>query len=161
VYAGNGGSVYRSNDDGDHWTPANTGLAGQEVLALAVRGTTLFAAIYGGGVFRSDNHGDSWTNVTGDITIFVEALGVMSDNSVFVGTHAAGGSTGVFRSTNNGNTWTSLGGLPNTPIAALAGQRDEPVRRHSGQQRLAVSAALRAAQGPAATPGPMTASLGR
>ncbi|MGH7452726.1 MAG: T9SS type A sorting domain-containing protein, partial [bacterium] len=46
--------VFRSTDNGEHWTPINTGLTYAYVIALAINSKGyLFAGTDGGGVFRS------------------------------------------------------------------------------------------------------------
>ena len=55
------GGVYRSTDNGAHWTTANTGLTGISVYIFAVSGTNLFAANDGVGVSLSTDNGATWT----------------------------------------------------------------------------------------------------
>ena len=52
LFAGTGGGVYRSTNNGTSWTPVNTGLWNLSVYALAVSGTKLFAGTQGNGVWR-------------------------------------------------------------------------------------------------------------
>ena len=49
LFAGTGGGVFLSTNNGKSWTP--TGLTRAWVSALAVSGTNLFAGTWGGGVW--------------------------------------------------------------------------------------------------------------
>ncbi len=52
-FAGTDGGVFRSSDNGDNWSPINTGLTDTDVLALAFNSNgDIFAGTNGGGVFR-------------------------------------------------------------------------------------------------------------
>ena len=91
------------------WVQTN-GPWGGDVLALAVSGSNIFAALVPGGVYRSTNNGTSWTAVDSGLpaNIYVTSLAVSSSN-IFAGT--LGG--GVFLSTNSGTSWTAVdSGLP-------------------------------------------------
>src|SRR6187431_3065848 len=57
--AGDIGTLYRSIDHGQHWTPSGTGLTGV-VAALTANGSTLFAGT-SSGVFRSTDGGGTWS----------------------------------------------------------------------------------------------------
>ena len=57
--ASDGGGVFRSTDNGDHWT--QTGLTNTYVLSLAINSSGhIFAGTFGG-LFRSTDNGDNWT----------------------------------------------------------------------------------------------------
>lgn len=60
LFAGTMGGVYRSTDRGESWTDGNSGMKNAAVQALALEGTTLYAATWGGGVFRSSDRGNNW-----------------------------------------------------------------------------------------------------
>ncbi len=61
IFAGTGGGVFRSTDNGDNWSAINTGLTNTRVLALAMNSNgDIFAGTRGGGVFRSSDNGDNW-----------------------------------------------------------------------------------------------------
>ncbi|MEO8432265.1 MAG: hypothetical protein ABI592_12200 [Acidobacteriota bacterium] len=59
-----GSGVYRSTNGGASWAPANTGIQGAGVTALATTftGGTVYAGT-GAGVFRTSNGGASWSGV--------------------------------------------------------------------------------------------------
>jgi len=54
LFAGTAQGVFRSRDQGESWTPVNTGLTNTAILALALDPRqVLYAGTEGGGVFRS------------------------------------------------------------------------------------------------------------
>ena len=61
LFAGTGGGVFLSTNNGTSWKQVNNGLMDTNILSLAVSGTNLFAGTYGSGVFLSTNNGASWT----------------------------------------------------------------------------------------------------
>jgi photosystem II stability/assembly factor-like uncharacterized protein len=116
IFAGTtgcGDGVYRSTDNGDNWTLANTGLTSTDVVALAINSANghIFAGTYsqmgeGGGMFRSTDNGDTWTEQNNGFTAYdVNAVVINSAGYIFAG--AAGG---VFRSTNGGESWLDISG---------------------------------------------------
>jgi len=131
VFAGTyqNGGVFRSNDDGDSWTPVNTGLTCGNVVALAVNASgDLFAGTTGcgAGVFRSTDDGDHWELVNAGLTSTdVTALAVASNGHLFAGTVSQFGvGGGVFRSIDNGDTWTPAGLDQHDVNALTAGPYD-------------------------------------
>lgn len=86
---GQGTGVYTSSNNGANWTAVNTGLTNQQIWALAVSTSNLFAGSYAG-VFLSKNNGTNWTNV-GLSSQIVHAFAI-SGNNIFAGT-----SNGVFQ----------------------------------------------------------------
>jgi uncharacterized protein (TIGR03437 family) len=99
--------VFRSTDNGQNWTAANTGLTNLSIWALAVNGTNVFAGTEGGGVFRSTDNGQNWTAVNADLprdgdgAIYVYALAA-NGGPLFAGVIGEA----LFRSSDNGQTWT-------------------------------------------------------
>jgi photosystem II stability/assembly factor-like uncharacterized protein len=124
--AGCGDGIYRSTDNGDSWTLANTGLTSTDVATLAVNDSNghIFAGTHsvmgqGGGMFRSTDNGDTWTEQNSHFT----ALDVNSVAINFLGHIFAGADGGVFRSKNDGDHWTDVSsGLvpPNGNVWAVA-----------------------------------------
>jgi hypothetical protein len=122
LFAGTGGGVFLSTDEGATWTAVNSGLT-HAVNAFAISGTNIFAGT-GGGVFRSTNNGTSWDSVnTGLRFRSIQSLAV-ADTDLLAGTSGdpLGDPTGgIFRSTNNGAMWTNISPpLSNTHIPAIA-----------------------------------------
>ena len=103
----NAGTLYRSTDHGQHWTPANTGFIGVP-LSFTNNATSLFVATLTDGIFRSMNDGANWTALAGTNALSPNKL-LYANGVLYVGS----GVTGVYRSTDNGGTFTaSSNGLP-------------------------------------------------
>ncbi len=120
LFAGAQNGVFLSTNNGTSWTAINNGLFDQ-IDALLVNGTNLFAGVMGagtdGGVFLSTNNGASWTSVKNNLPINDITALAESGTVLFAGTHGAG----IFRSTNNGTSWTALtSGLTNLYVNSLA-----------------------------------------
>jgi len=105
IFAGthsSGGGLHRSVDGGNTWE--SVGFAGDEVVALVISGSTVFAGmekqVANGGVWRSLDNGDTWTHVLSDVKGF--SLGY-SDSTVYVAT-----SDNLYRSLDDGDTWTQV-----------------------------------------------------
>jgi photosystem II stability/assembly factor-like uncharacterized protein len=108
--------VFRSEDAGATWNPANDGLTSTAIYSLAAGGGYLLAGSFGSGVFVSTNEGDSWTAANDGLTSpYVYSLAVKE--TVFY----AGTVDGVFRSTDKGTAWNPVNaGITNNAIKALA-----------------------------------------
>ena len=116
VFAGTtgcGDGVYRSTDNGDSWTLANTALTSTDVVALAINSINgraslpeFFLRCEGGGIFRSTDNGDTWTERNRAFTAYdVDAVAINSASYIF-----AGANGGIFRSTNGGDSWIDISG---------------------------------------------------
>ena len=106
-----GGGAFRSTDNGDSWTPLNTGFPDGTFLSLTINANGyIFAGgdPLGGpvGVLRSTDNGDSWEPVNNGLTTSngINALIVTAGGSLFAGSYG----DGVFRSTDNGDNWTQV-----------------------------------------------------
>jgi hypothetical protein len=114
LFAGTGGGVFLSTNNGTNWTAVNSGLTTTAVVSLAVNGSNLFAGTSSGGVFLSTNNGSTWTALSPGWTIPVNAL-VVSGQNLFAGTTG-----GVVLSTDNGINWTAANsGLTSTNVQTL------------------------------------------
>jgi len=101
--------IYKSTDNGATWTP--TGLSGEAVFSILVKGTYIFAGTNTNGVFRSADNGATWTAINNGIALNVQALAI-SGTTLFAGTN---GGSGAYISTDNGDTWIGKNsGLPTT-----------------------------------------------
>jgi hypothetical protein len=100
IFAGGYGGVSLSTDGGVTWTNRSSGLPGEEVSALAVCDSVVFAGTFGAGVFVSTDNGASWdtSNVGMPMTYLFEVGSIGS--TVF-----AAGDDGVFFTTNSGASW--------------------------------------------------------
>jgi photosystem II stability/assembly factor-like uncharacterized protein len=121
IFAGTGGGVYLSTNNGTSWTPVNNGLTDLWITAFAVRDSIIFAGTRdGGGVFRSNDNGVNWTAVNNGITnTYIRSL-IVCDSTIYAGTGWFNG--GVFKSNDNGANWVKIyNGLADSlDIVALA-----------------------------------------
>jgi photosystem II stability/assembly factor-like uncharacterized protein len=101
LYAGTGEGVFRTSDNGDHWT--NVSFVYSQVRGLEVTPSGAILAGTEADVFRSTDGGATWvdTNSQAAPLDFAVNLHGTSGVSLFVG----GSPTGVRKSTNDGVTW--------------------------------------------------------
>ena len=121
TYAGTwGGGVYKSTDQGGHWT--YSGLIGQKIRSMAIVGGNMFAGTHTG-IWLSTDNGGTWTSVNGPNQVLLYAYVMQGAGPYLV----AGGYNGISRTSDAGNTWTvDTTGLTNPayPVAdvrAIAG----------------------------------------
>ena len=109
-----GAGVFHSTDNGDSWTPINSGLEALTVLAIAVNSKgDVFAGTLLGGLFRSSDNGASWTrkliSLIRPVTYeTVSAIAVDNNDMLYAGTGSFLGLSeidGVYYSPNDGNNW--------------------------------------------------------
>jgi hypothetical protein len=122
IYAGTGGGVFLSTNNGTSWADISAGLNGFEVSSLAIDsngtgGINLIAVAFDpstgwGGIFLSTNRGASWTEVADSLHTPVGAQGVRQ--SLIVTPNGTGGTNvfyggtftnGLLHSTDNGASW--------------------------------------------------------
>jgi len=118
VYAGSfGGGVFKSEDAGKTWRPANEGLTDPFVYVVMVApDKAVFAGTLRGGIFRSQNQGKSWAPVNTGLERLETHVLAHHQGSLYAGT-----GSGVYRSANGGTTWISDNeGLKNLLIRAFA-----------------------------------------
>ena len=146
LYAGTGyGGLFKSTDQGENWSPANTGLPYYQVGILVIdpkTPTTLYAGM-GYGLSRSTNGGNNWSpvntgldlddrNVHNGVNIpAVNALAIdpATPTTLFAGQPRAG----VFKSTDGGRIWNSASvGLPTLVIKTLVIDPKTPTTLYVG-----------------------------
>ena len=100
--------VYRSTDDGMHWSQHNTGLTNLDVRALLhLPGGIVLAGTWGGGIFRSTNNGVDWAPSNSGISLQsrnIQKIRKADDGTVYAITT----SDPVYRSTDNGSSWVKV-----------------------------------------------------
>ncbi len=109
---------YLSDDQGQTWKQANTGLANTSVSAILVTptGSTL-AAAENGHLFRAAGTGDDWLFDWLFGTTPVTDLAIGRSGMIFAGTRGAG----VYRSTDDGVTWQQMNnGLTTVSVSSVA-----------------------------------------
>ncbi len=99
--AGNGG-IYRSVDNGDNWTAANSGIQYPgKVFGFCLLGQKIVAAV-STDIFISANNGDSWQNIKPPNNTY-DVKAVAYDGTYL---YAALHGSGIARSGDEGSTWT-------------------------------------------------------
>jgi photosystem II stability/assembly factor-like uncharacterized protein len=118
LFACTSDGIYRSTDNGAHWTLVNQGMVAAHVTALAAIGTTVVAGTHAGGVHLTTDHGANWSSVgTGLPHLSPVTAFLLQDSAILAGTMYEG----VYRSTDYGASWHEINnGLTDSTITALA-----------------------------------------
>lgn len=106
------GLLYRSENGGNSWTPARSGLPEAKVMALAFARTaqpTLFV-LMDRGLWRSTDRAATWHHVTG--LPEGDLVAMQRDPSTPEGLFVASGRGSLYRSTNGGESWVEVESLP-------------------------------------------------
>lgn len=112
--------IYRSTDNGATWAPAKNGLTSTFILALAARGTTLYAADNGNGIYRSDDGAATWRRFDAGLRGRTVTTIAAQGDTVF-----AGGFGGLVRATPNIQSWSERNsGLPGRFVNTVAASSD-------------------------------------
>ena len=107
IFAGtNSGGVYLSTNNGQSWSPANSGLPIGELASIAINGSMIFGASYNNGVYLSTNNGTSWSAVNSGLANRNVLCVAAKDSLILAGTD-----NGIFLSHDNGSNWIPTGGL--------------------------------------------------
>ncbi|MBS1911245.1 MAG: hypothetical protein JST22_04610 [Bacteroidetes bacterium] len=119
LYASAGtNGTYRSDDNGDTWTAAGTGLLNVGLRAFAADTSgAIYAASYGDGVYYSADHGSWESRSSGLLNSDVRALATSPAGTVFAGTNGGG----LYRRRNG--TWERVA-LSRATITALLAAPD-------------------------------------
>jgi len=121
-------ALYRTTDDGRHWTALSTGLPTQffsSALAVAPAGPLLLGTGHAG-LFRSEDLGATWSPAgAGLVNSVVLALAFGSPGTLFAGTPQ-----GLYRSRDDGATWTRV--LAGPQLGTLAVDRRSPETVYAG-----------------------------
>ncbi|HET7153310.1 MAG TPA: T9SS type A sorting domain-containing protein [Candidatus Kapabacteria bacterium] len=116
------GGVFRSTDDGLHWSFESIGLPSTllPINSLVLHGTDLFAGTYNGNVFLSSDYGTSWTLINNGLPY--QYVGEVVNDLAFIGTDFfAATDSGLYRSVDSGLHWARMmDGMPNTGIEMIA-----------------------------------------
>jgi hypothetical protein len=123
IWAGTTGHVFRTTNQGVHWTASNIGVAGQVVgLALGNSDTVVYAVVAGltsdsnAHFLKSANGGATWLKPATNFPMTpANCLTRSSSGQLFVGTDY-----GVITSTDDGATWSQFGiGMPRVQVLSL------------------------------------------
>ncbi len=121
IFAGTGGGIYTSINNGDTWTFFSNGFSGK-ITAIAFYSNFIFAGT-DNGVYRSSDNGANWVAINNGITILqVTSLAISPGGVIYAGTlDYTNYSGGIYRSVNNGDTWTSIkNGMPFPAVISLS-----------------------------------------
>ena len=115
LYACAYNGIFISTNNGTNWTTSSD-VINQNVRAVAVNGSNIFAGTSKNGIYLSTNNGINWTQINSGLTnLYVFSFGIIGTN-IFAGTYGGG----VFLSTNNGTNWTAVNsGLTNLNVCSL------------------------------------------
>lgn len=103
IYAGTGGGLYVSRDNGKVWHPIPNGLPNYDVYSIAVNGNDMFVGT-GRGLFRSRDNAVSWQLLDNGLFSIGTSKSIMCNDSVIV----TGTISINYLSTNNGDSWKQL-----------------------------------------------------
>ena len=106
LYAGTSAKgIFKSDDNGNTWQKANTGISNLTVFSIIANGDILFAGTTNG-MYRSSN-GSVWQAANGGVlqNKFINEM-IVANGFLFAGTQGAG----LFKTNNNGNTWSDANG---------------------------------------------------
>ena len=113
--------VCKSTDGGNTWI--NTGVDGNDALAIGTSNPNWIYASYSNDLFRSENSAESWTTLATPDNHSLTFIAVDPGNPLRIFVTVGGYSDGekVYRSTNGGASWTNISGsLPNVPVNCIA-----------------------------------------
>jgi len=116
IYAGSGGGgIYRSDNNGESWTPIINGLSSSTAVYAIVNSGNIIYIATSDGVFSSDDEGASWQEIHPENDLrFVNTLVVM-ENMIIVGSNYLKPYVSVHDGT-NWSSWVASGtGLPASP----------------------------------------------
>ncbi|MEI6122126.1 MAG: sialidase family protein [Bacteroidota bacterium] len=117
-----GAGIYRSVNDGGLWTAVNNGVSSSEdILAMGVNGTTIYASTLSGSLLQTTNY-TNWSGVSIPTYTSTRFESFFSSGGVFyVGAWGYGApekSYGLYRTADNGATWQQIG-ITDYPVSVL------------------------------------------
>ncbi len=120
-----GGGIFKTEDDGAHWTPSNRGLQDKFISTLIIlENETVFAATIRAGLFKSEDNGEHWvsTNVGLEKTD-VKSMAVLSTGELLAGT-----GKGVYISHDEGGVWEPFNNnLDRVEIQSIVVTKDQTI----------------------------------
>jgi photosystem II stability/assembly factor-like uncharacterized protein len=130
--------VYKSVDQGTHWTAIGSPLAGGGLFGELKVAPSNVNYIYAGGgtkLYRTNNGGSTWADVTAGLPVatnFITDVDVSESdpNHVYVTFSGYNAGEKVYKSKDGGATWINIsGGLPNLPADSIVheSRADDPL----------------------------------
>ncbi len=117
IFVGTNAGVFRTTNYGNSWIETNNGLTDEEfydngyddVYAIAIADTNIYAGTWRSDIFLSSNNGDNWEKITSKLaeSWFIASLAIVGDE-IFAGT----ATEGLYQSNNNGKDWTKVYSFP-------------------------------------------------
>ena len=129
IYVGTeGGSLWRTRDEGENWERVGQGLprkwvsrviaSKHEVGRVLVSQTGFREDDFASYLFLSEDSGESWTSIAGNLP--AESVNVIQEDPELPNVLYVGTDLGVYVSGNEGKSWHSLSAnLPTTPVHDL------------------------------------------
>jgi hypothetical protein len=114
------GVVFKSTDNGAHWTYGKLGTTDSMVVAFGAMGNTLVAGTWGDGIFLSSDNGNTWIESNAGLLDPVVFSFTAKGASIFAGA----GRRGIYQSVDNGVKWVHIG-LESTDLPKLAKSGDK------------------------------------
>jgi photosystem II stability/assembly factor-like uncharacterized protein len=103
--------IFRSSDNGEHWSPVNEGLPSLYTYSIAASNSYLFVGTGSAGIYRSSDNGATWEEANTGIgepsssdVIPVHCLAIRGED-IFAGT---GYGQVIYHSTDNGDHWSAM-----------------------------------------------------
>jgi len=124
VYIGTGGwvdwmpgyGVYKSTDGGETWSPANSGIENNRIIALAIdpsQPQIIYASASGGKLFKSINSGQTWENISANLIVQDDSnpsiKQIIIDPNVLNTIYLLREQSGVMVSKDGGVSWRLIG----------------------------------------------------
>jgi photosystem II stability/assembly factor-like uncharacterized protein len=138
VFASTKSGIFCSNDSGESWTPANSGIKGKPgppyflpYYMLFKTDTSIFTAT-DSAIYRFTNLGSSWTAINSEISQFTVQAFAASGDTLFAGTL----NSGIFRSTDNGSNWIPVNsGIRSTIVIGTLSNNGDTLLAGTGELR--------------------------
>ena len=127
LWAATSGGVYQSSDGAGTWT--SLGLAGRNITALALSGTTLVAAEKEAGIWTSEDGGGTWSGPSSvgfnNANPYVMALSFKDSGTLY----AADYYSGTYRSSDHGGSWSPF---PDSAMSGLTVRASKDIVARNG-----------------------------
>lgn len=102
---GNNGEILKSVDQGDSWTPLNSGTSSNLTCIVFINSNLGFIGTADGMVLKTTNGGSTWSSASLQSVGGINGLDFTNENTGI----AVGDNGNVFHTTNGGSTWNNLG----------------------------------------------------